>query len=240
MRVILLALAITLPGFAQRLRSDLAFGGSGNDSVRAAAVDSAGNIYVVGTTASFDFPLRSAFQTTNSGTQLIVSTDAGITWKPLGTPFPSSTPLRAPVIAVDPTDSQIVYAASGNRVCKSTDGARQFNCVTVAFASSQAAISSLAIDPKQPLTIYASVTVDGGVYKSVDGGQTWADASQGLPAPLLSIPSRSILFTRTFFTLGRTPAATYPRMQRPRGRCLPFSGRRAWEFRAVYLFHSTQ
>ena len=184
LRVILLAWLTIAPGFAQGVRTDLTFGGSGNDGINAAAVDSAGNVYVVGTTFSFDLPLRNAFQGANSGTQLILSTDAGATWKALGTSYPSSTPLQPLAIAVDPTNSQVVYTASGNSVCKSTDGGHQFHCAAIALASSQSSISSLAIDPQQSATIYASATVNGGVFKSIDGGQTWVNASQGLPAPL--------------------------------------------------------
>jgi hypothetical protein len=184
LRAILLALLIVFPSLAQRLRSSVTLGGSGDDSINAAAVDSAGNIYVVGTTFSFDFPARNALHSANSGTQLIVSTDAGTAWKPLGVPFPSTSPEQAPAIAVDPTNSQIVYAALGSKVCKSSDGGHQFQCTTIAFASFQTVISSLAVDPQQPLTIYLSASVDGGVYKSVDGGQTWSNASQGLPEPL--------------------------------------------------------
>ena len=182
--VILLALLITFPGFAQRIRIPDALGGSGTDSINAATVDSAGNIYVVGTTQSFDFPLRNAFQTANSGTQLIVSADAGASWKPLGNPFPSASSLQPLVIASDPTNARIVYAASANKICKSTDGGYQFQCSSIAFASIQTHVSSLAIDPRQPLTVYASADVEGGVFKSIDGGQTWANASQGLPDPL--------------------------------------------------------
>jgi photosystem II stability/assembly factor-like uncharacterized protein len=176
-----LVFLVVFAGHSQRPFNSLIFGGSGNDSINAAAVDSSGNIYVVGTTASFDFPLRNAFQAANSGTELIYSVNAGATWTPLANPL-AITPLTSLSIAADPTNSQVVYAASGAGICKSTDAGQQFHCVALTFASFQTTLTSLAIDPQQPSTLYASATTNGGVFKSADGGQTWASASAGLPS----------------------------------------------------------
>ena len=41
------------------------------------------------------------------------------------------------------------------------------------------AVLSLAIDPITPTTIYAGTTY--GVFKSIDGGESWSDSSAGLP-----------------------------------------------------------
>jgi hypothetical protein len=56
--------------------------------------------------------------------------------------------------------------------------------------------TSLAVDPLDPNTLYASQG-RGAIRKSVDGGLTWTDLHSGLPAPLPSVqaiaidPSRS-------------------------------------------------
>ena len=43
------------------------FGGSGDDGIASLSTDDAGNLYAVGTTASLNFPLKSAIQTSNRG-----------------------------------------------------------------------------------------------------------------------------------------------------------------------------
>jgi hypothetical protein len=98
--------------------------------------------------------------------------------------------LAAPLIAADLANSQIIYAASGANICKSTNGRQQFHCVALTFASFQTTLTSLLIDPQQPATLYAVVPdpkVSGALYtlasanntapllfwKSADGGATW-------------------------------------------------------------------
>jgi uncharacterized protein (TIGR03437 family) len=85
-------------------------------------------------------------------------------------------------MAIDPTNSRVAYVGSANRVCKSTDAGLHFQCSILPVQSVQATITSLAVDPSQPSTVYASASVNGGVFKSTDGGQTWTDRSVGLPA----------------------------------------------------------
>jgi len=187
-RPVLLAFLTISLGLSQNLLTDFTLRGSGIDFARGVAVDSFGNIYVVGSTASFDFPVLNAFQNANIGTQVVYSTDAGATWKPLSTPFPIANSFPLPAIAADPKTSSTLYVASGNSVCKSTDSGHNFHCVTLPFTSPQGNNSSLAIDPQQPSTIYATASVTGGVFKSIDGGQTWTNAGKGLPSTSFTGP----------------------------------------------------
>ena len=183
-RLAALTLLALLPAFSQSPLSSTTFGGTGSDSIRSMAVDASGNIWVVGTTFSADLPLLNAFQTTNAGTQVVVSTDAGATWKPLSSPQPNVNQQQPAIMAVDPTNASTLYVGSGNNVCKSIDAGRHFHCVALTLASF-ATLTSLAIDPHQPATVYASLTNPGGVYKSTDGGQTFANSSAGLPSQFI-------------------------------------------------------
>ena len=180
-----LLLVVAIAAHGQRSSHGVTIGGPGTNSIGAVAVDGAGNVFVTGTTTSFAFPLRNAIQETNSGTELIYSTDAGANWAPLGNPV-TVTRLTPLLVTVDPTNSQIVYAAAGSAVCKSMDGGRDFQCVTIGLGTVQTTLTSLIVDPRQPLTLYASATTNGGVYKSTDGGQTWKNASAGLPSGFIS------------------------------------------------------
>ena len=93
---------------------------------------------------------------------------------------------RITALAVDPTNSAVVYAgAAGGGVWKTTDGGttwtpRTDNQLTLA-------IGAIAIDPRSPQTVYAG-TGEGnhcadcqpsqGVLKSTDGGASWTLLAQ--------------------------------------------------------------
>ncbi len=180
-RVAFVFVVCACAGWAQRSSHGVTIGGSGNQTINAAVVDAAGNIYVTGTTTSFDFPLRNAMQTANSGTELIYSSDAGATWQPLGNPV-AAAPLSPMIVALDPTNAQTVYAAAGMTVCRSTDGGHTSPCVTIGMGTFQTTLTGLVVDPRSSSTLYASATTNGGVFKSTDAGQTWKNASAGLPS----------------------------------------------------------
>ena len=90
-------------------------------------------------------------------------------------------------LAVDPTDSDVVYAGTGGGVRKSTDGGR--NWITVLWRGRFMGISALAVDPTSPRVVYAagfqSGPADCGIpgtvrcrqssvlYKTTNGGKTW-------------------------------------------------------------------
>src|SRR5271165_2109938 len=180
-RLTLLAFLTLFHAFPQDPLSEISYGGSANDAIRAVTTDASGNIYVVGTTFSSDLPLLHPFQSVNSGTQVLSSTDAGVSWTPRSNPVPSATPLQPLTAAVDPTSASTLYVGSGTTVCKSIDAGQHFHCVALPPALTIGTITALGIEPRRPTTLYAARTNTRGVLKSTDGGQTWMDASAGLP-----------------------------------------------------------
>ncbi len=91
-------------------------------------------------------------------------------------------------IAVDPNQSNIVYAGSwGGGVFKSVNGGK-----TWSFAGEGLGvlyIDSLAVDPEVSTTVYAG-THGGGVYKSTNGGVSWYSVNNG-------IQNRAVVYTIT-------------------------------------------
>ena len=147
--------------------------GSGANSVAAAATDKNGNIYIVGSTTSADFPvIGAAFPTPGGSTLARIDLRTGS-----GTRlFPASLPSIS-AAAADPSNSGTLYAASQNQIWKSTDNGSTWTLLAK-FATS-VSFSGLAVDPGKPTTLYAG-TRTIGVQRSVDGGATWTSVNNGL------------------------------------------------------------
>jgi photosystem II stability/assembly factor-like uncharacterized protein len=79
-------------------------------------------------------------------------------------------------IALHPTKPNILYVATNDAVYKSRDAGATWE----RFPSFSARrVTTLAIDPEFPATIYAGTMADA-VYKSPDGGQHWLPYNVGL------------------------------------------------------------
>ncbi|MBN1567289.1 MAG: hypothetical protein JXA73_05555 [Acidobacteria bacterium] len=108
------------------------------------------------------------------GGSVYKSTDGGANWMLSLSGMDCSV---ISVLAVDPQDTDIVYAATWNDgVFKSTDGGS--NWFTVNQGLANATVTSLAIDAQNPQTIYAGTYA--GVFKTIDGGAMWNTAISGL------------------------------------------------------------
>ena len=125
------------------------------------------------------------------------SDDGGKSWKNMGL----KTSEHIGRIAVDPRDSNIVFVAAqgplwsagGERgLYKTTVGGKTWKAVIT--ISENTGVTDVVIDPVDPNTMYAAswqrrrhfyTLINGGpesaVYKSTDGGETWAKVRSGLP-----------------------------------------------------------
>jgi photosystem II stability/assembly factor-like uncharacterized protein len=133
----------------------------------------------------------------STGIGLYKSTDAGSSWEHVGLDDVG----QIGRIRVHPRDPDLVYvAALGHAfgpnpergVYRSTDGGDSWE--QVLFVSDSTGAVDLSMDPTNPRVLYASMwraerkpwtlfsgAMEGGVYKSTDGGDTWTELTNGLP-----------------------------------------------------------
>ena len=134
---------------------------------------------------------------TSMGDGVYKSTDAGKTWKHIGL---DNTRHISDVI-IDPNNHDIIFIAaqgaqygpsSDRGIYRSLDGGNKWE--KVLFVNEITGASSLTMDMKNPLILYASMwqherkpwTIESGgsesgLYKSNDGGNTWKKMEKGLP-----------------------------------------------------------
>ena len=119
------------------------------------------------------------------GSGIFKSTDGGANWLPANNGLSTSNITSA--VAVDPTDSTIVYAAYGLSLMKSTNGGAGWFFSGSGLSSVMTAC--LAIDPVNPTTLYAGAAppYPRSVFKSTDAGATWVHINNGLGSGITSI-----------------------------------------------------
>jgi photosystem II stability/assembly factor-like uncharacterized protein len=108
---------------------------------------------------------------------IYVSHDRGASWSPTNDMLSADANVTG--LAVDPRDTQLVYAATGNHgLLKSTDGGGHWTAINQGLPGSPAALSVVAY-PSEPNVIYAGLAF-AGLYHSQDGGTTWRPRAAGL------------------------------------------------------------
>ena len=106
---------------------------------------------------------------------LVMSSDGGATWR-----FSEDSLIRdVPVfnIAVDPSDANVVYAATEIGLLKSADGGLSWAVVN--GEPGETRVRAVAVSPTNPPRVLAGID-SWGVYVSDDGGQSWQAGIAGL------------------------------------------------------------
>lgn len=133
------------------------------------------------------------------GDGLYKSTDAGDNWTKIG--GLDSTEHISKVI-IDPNNSNIIYVAAPGALWsnsihrglyKSIDGGKTFE--KILYINDKAGCADVVIDPRNPSIVFATTWEfrrqpysfnsggqGSGLWKSMDGGKTWKELSNGLPA----------------------------------------------------------
>ncbi len=109
------------------------------------------------------------------GDGIFKSTDAGATWVQVAT---TSVGARFSQLAIDPSNTSIIYAAGSLGVYKTTNGG--VNWISTVSGSNA---NCVIIDPSNTQTVYASTggTSAGAIRKSTNGGTNWTVLAGGLP-----------------------------------------------------------
>jgi len=144
---------------------------------------------------------------TSHGDGVYKSTDAGKTWKKMGL----ETTQHISRIAIHPKDPNIVYVAAQGAlysqskqrgIYKSIDGGITWK--NILYVDEKTGCAELSMDMNNPRILYAAMWEHGrlpwkvisggpksGLYKSIDGGDTWEKLKDGLP-PILGKMSISV------------------------------------------------
>ncbi|MDE3252570.1 MAG: glycosyl hydrolase [Bacteroidota bacterium] len=142
-----------------------------------------------------EHPVRGVM--THGGDGVYKSTDAGKTWKKVGLDLTQ----HIARVVIDPRNPDIVFVAAQGAlfshsrergIYKTTDGGISWK--NVLYVDDKTGCAELSMDMNNPLILYAAMWEHGrqpwkvisggpgsGLYKSVDGGETWHKMEEGLP-----------------------------------------------------------
>jgi photosystem II stability/assembly factor-like uncharacterized protein len=113
------------------------------------------------------------YVTGSGGDGLFRSLDAGATWTRIATASQVGSTISK--VVIDPTDPTRIYTSGNLGFIRSTTGGSAWStCLS-------GACSDLVLNPQTPQTLFIARDGDG-VYRSIDGGNTVAKLTNGLPS----------------------------------------------------------
>jgi photosystem II stability/assembly factor-like uncharacterized protein len=112
-----------------------------------------------------------------AGDGVHVSFDSGNTWEKLPN---ENVPglINVNSIAIDPRNTDVIYAGTFYRPYKTTDGGKTWRLISKGMID-DSDVFAINIDPRNPDHIFASAC--SGIYESYDAGENWKKA-QGIPS----------------------------------------------------------
>ena len=130
------------------------------------------------------------------------STNQGNTWTQLSNW--SGNTLKS--LAVAPSNSDYIYAATSYTLYRTTDGGASWNDITGSIPIGASNITYVSVKDTDPNTIWVSLGQfnNYGVFESTDGGATWNDISNGLP----TLPTNCVIQNKQNTTQVELYAAT--------------------------------
>ena len=102
------------------------------------------------------------------------TTDGGVSWTAINDGL--TTGSRVTSLAIDLSNSQVIYAASYVGVFKTLDGGTSWTAIPD-FPTGKS-VNYITIDPSSTQIVYAGT--NDGVFKTLDGGLSWTAISAGL------------------------------------------------------------
>ena len=111
------------------------------------------------------------------------SDDKGATWEDLGLPVDD---IQVWSLGIDPTDSDTIFAGTRPDAFRSRDDGRTWEQLSLGVTNPCPVgiprTTNVIVDPRDPRTVWAGIEVDG-VYKSLDGGDSWLQLPELGPDP---------------------------------------------------------
>lgn len=186
------------------------------------------------------------FRSSMAGSGVYKSTDGGESWRFMGL----AGTYTIPRIIVHPSNPEIVYVASSGHewthneergLYKTTDGGESWE--NVLFIDEETGVIDLVMDPRDPDILYAATWQrirekwndprnepwyeGSAIHKTTDGGATWSEVAEGLPAPehrgrigldiARSNPDVLYAFVDNYETAREAPEGLTDAYGRPRG-----------------------
>jgi photosystem II stability/assembly factor-like uncharacterized protein/uncharacterized protein (DUF2141 family) len=118
-------------------------------------------------------------------TKVYKTTNRGDSWTAISSSLTGSTLIA---LAIAPTDTNTIYAATSSSLYKTTNNGGNWTSISSGLPG--ASLTYLAVHPTSSSTVFVTFSGYGSskVYKTTNGGTSWTNISTGLP----SIPTNCI------------------------------------------------